>query len=697
MESLLRYLKELDHRIFHPLHFVLRLAHGSVSFLIPSSLTFFLSQDGQHLSNTFTLLTENNWSGLLCEADPIRSEQSLQFYSHRSDIKSINTLVEVTGNNSLISILEKEQVNSNFEFLSIDIDGNDYHLWKSFINSSYQPKVVCIEFNPTIPNHILFIQENLMNKQQGSSLLAFKELGELLGYQLICTTTFNAFFVRNDFMKYILLNGEGGGGEGQEYDFSLSALHPSPSSMMTDLFQTYDGELKLCGPKKLIWHKVAINIQSIQPLKKKKSRVFPFAPRTSVSDSGSMSTSDGTLIPTHYSLLMKLESSLEVLIDSHQLINSHSEKKKKKISTDREDFETWCTASFLQLMVESCDQVINITQVITDGVPFEISSPSSPYYEIAVDAMLWCILIICHASHNLLDGWFHPSSLISSSTFLQLPQTVIHFLTSSLQSIHAISALYQSIYSASQGPQNLFLTSQAYQHSMYFYCLFDCCLAPYQTLSTEIGLIRQGVSNSISDLASRMNSKIKINKNDRNLFNFSDRSNDEISSSGAGFINSNKIWQALFEKSYWIWLQQIAAGHHTEPLQTHHGGLEFHNLITNNLRDQLMNRIGDLKLKRQEKSAAGPEGVGLRAEATKPMKMPDGNEDFETEEVFDLISKVCGRLNLKKKYQESSNQRNEVIRLEQQLTQYRRLSLLLFGVSVVSLGCSIMSCKWKRL
>ena len=36
--------------------------------------------------------------------------------------------------------------------------GADYHLWASLQDTSYAPKVVVIEFNPTIPNNVLFVQ-----------------------------------------------------------------------------------------------------------------------------------------------------------------------------------------------------------------------------------------------------------------------------------------------------------------------------------------------------------------------------------------------------------------------------------------------------------------------------------------------------------------------------------------------------------
>ena len=57
------------------------------------------------------------------------------------------------------------------------------------------------------------------------------------------------------------------------------------TSMVTELFQTYEGELVLVGPRKLLWHRLAINPQSIQVLSKKQ-RKFPFAvpPPTTKSD-----------------------------------------------------------------------------------------------------------------------------------------------------------------------------------------------------------------------------------------------------------------------------------------------------------------------------------------------------------------------------------------------------------------------------
>ena len=226
--------------------------------------------DGKHWSNTFTLLNDQQWGGMLIEADPERASELKRMYEDRPEVSCCDRLVELSGPNALTKFLTLFKVDPDFDFLSIDVDGADYHLWKS-LGDEFTPRVVCVEFNPSIPNHIVFIQEDNIQIQQGSSLLALTELGQQLalskgGYQLVCTTTFNAFFVRKDLMHLL---------PPTKSDYSIHSLHSA--AMVTDIFQTYDGHLKLSGPQKLLWHRNAINAQKIQPLSKKQ-QIYPFAP-----------------------------------------------------------------------------------------------------------------------------------------------------------------------------------------------------------------------------------------------------------------------------------------------------------------------------------------------------------------------------------------------------------------------------------
>ena len=128
---------------------------------------------------------------------------------------------------------------------------------------------VCGTFN-ILTFCAVFIQEADCSVHKGSSLLALVELGLELGYQLICTTTWNAIFITNELYPQVTQwNSDGA------FDNSLESLHSS--TMITELFQTYEGELVLAGPKKMLWHNVPINIQKMQMLSKR-DRKFPFSP-----------------------------------------------------------------------------------------------------------------------------------------------------------------------------------------------------------------------------------------------------------------------------------------------------------------------------------------------------------------------------------------------------------------------------------
>lgn len=91
----------------------------------------------------------------------------------------------------------------DLDFLSIDIDGNDYYLLEAL---SYRPKVICIEYNAKFPPPVSKIPVSSKTNfwrggdYMGSSLVAIDGLAKGKGYTLVATniTGGNAFFVRND-------------------------------------------------------------------------------------------------------------------------------------------------------------------------------------------------------------------------------------------------------------------------------------------------------------------------------------------------------------------------------------------------------------------------------------------------------------------------------------------------------------------
>src|SRR5262249_41209691 len=104
--------------------------------------------DGKFLSNTWNLIVNRNWSGVLIEGDPQKFE-ALETTHPAGRVKTLNRVVGWEGSDALDKILDESDAPQNPDLVSIDVDGNDWHIWKSLVD--HRPRVVLIEFNPTIP------------------------------------------------------------------------------------------------------------------------------------------------------------------------------------------------------------------------------------------------------------------------------------------------------------------------------------------------------------------------------------------------------------------------------------------------------------------------------------------------------------------------------------------------------------------
>jgi hypothetical protein len=130
--------------------------------------------DGVFLTNTRSLICSKGFSAVLIEADKNRFLELQRNYTQQKDrVITINRFVGFEDNDNLDRILSDTPIPQDFDLLSIDIDGNDYHVWKRV--SQYKPKVVVIEFNPTIPTEVRFVQPADPALNHGSSLLSLIE------------------------------------------------------------------------------------------------------------------------------------------------------------------------------------------------------------------------------------------------------------------------------------------------------------------------------------------------------------------------------------------------------------------------------------------------------------------------------------------------------------------------------------------
>jgi hypothetical protein len=208
--------------------------------------------DGQTLSNTYHLINQQGWSSVQIEANSLLYEALASRYSDRDEVICLNRVISFTGDNTLDQVLQMTPIPLNFDFLSIDIDGNDYHVWDSL--KLYRPKLIVIEFNPTIPHYVSYVQPKEVEVYQGSSLCALQQLGQEKGYELIASTEWNGFFVDSKYFPLFEIQDNSIWQMNQNYQF------------WTFVFQLYDGTVVVGGCNKLLWHNVEVDLEAIQEM-----------------------------------------------------------------------------------------------------------------------------------------------------------------------------------------------------------------------------------------------------------------------------------------------------------------------------------------------------------------------------------------------------------------------------------------------
>lgn len=208
--------------------------------------------DGLHLSNSRYFLTDLGFSGVLIEGSSQRFKQLEALYADRPDVHTLNVFVRTSGPDTLDGILARTPIPVDPDYLSIDIDGNDYHVWRSL--DRYRPKLVCIEFNPTVPSEVRWAQADDFSIKQGAGVRSLVELAQSKGYELAAVTTANAFFVPADLFPALGIR-----------DNSIETLRQD-TSYVTHVFSGYDGTVIRLGSQELPWHGVPMRFAGRQEL-----------------------------------------------------------------------------------------------------------------------------------------------------------------------------------------------------------------------------------------------------------------------------------------------------------------------------------------------------------------------------------------------------------------------------------------------
>ncbi len=159
-------------------------------------------QDGIESNGHYLLLKGWNGFWIECDSEAVNKINS----KFRCVIQSgkLNVAEEYITKDNIDVIFERYSQVGEIDLLSIDIDGNDYHVWNEI--SVVNPRVVVIEYNAKIPPNCDWVMpycEMHMwdgGDKHGASLAALERLGREKGYVLVGTNIsgVNAFFVRKD-------------------------------------------------------------------------------------------------------------------------------------------------------------------------------------------------------------------------------------------------------------------------------------------------------------------------------------------------------------------------------------------------------------------------------------------------------------------------------------------------------------------
>jgi hypothetical protein len=150
--------------------------------------------DGKHLSNCYALY-ELGWSGFYIEGNSDRFED-LRANVSDERVEPILAYVRTDGDSTLEAILARtrrfQAGQTSLDLLSIDIDSDDLAVWRSV--KTLRPKVVIIEFNPTIPLDVIY-ENSPKGANRGNSARAIYELALIKNYDFVSVVGANMIFV----------------------------------------------------------------------------------------------------------------------------------------------------------------------------------------------------------------------------------------------------------------------------------------------------------------------------------------------------------------------------------------------------------------------------------------------------------------------------------------------------------------------
>ena len=162
---------------------------------------------GDGLENNTLFLLLKGWKGFWVDGDLKNIKAIHNKFLFLKDSGRLSIKQVWIDKDNIDSLINDFGLPQEIDLLSIDIDGNDYHVFKNIV--SLNPRVVVIEYNAKLPPPVKWVMTyNQCHTKTntdyfGASLKSFEYLFQKKGYLLVGCNIIgvNAFFVRKDLIE----------------------------------------------------------------------------------------------------------------------------------------------------------------------------------------------------------------------------------------------------------------------------------------------------------------------------------------------------------------------------------------------------------------------------------------------------------------------------------------------------------------
>lgn len=149
----------------------------------------FGTQDGSECNTRF-LRERCGWTGLLMDGD--------------NDNALISLHSEWITRDNIVHLFEKYNVPRNPDLLSVDIDGNDFHVLEAILEEGgFRPRVIVVEAAMTLPPDVDMVIRYKPDHQwdgtcySSASMLSYQKLGRRFGYSVVAALTPDVYLVHD--------------------------------------------------------------------------------------------------------------------------------------------------------------------------------------------------------------------------------------------------------------------------------------------------------------------------------------------------------------------------------------------------------------------------------------------------------------------------------------------------------------------